>query len=245
MKVRIKTLFFFFISFLIQIHAVLYAGVSVSKNSTESHLVDQRFLDQKKINEYQKNKRYQYDRKVKLGDGWWSSFLNWLFSKFIKFFSIKGSDTVLKWILYIFTGVVLTYFILMLFRVDMRHIFTRKPSSSMHVEYMEEDIHDMNFDKLIQSAIEQRDYRKAIRFFYLHALKKLADQGMIEWKPGKTNYDYLIEVKSEGIQSVFYELNQIFQYAWYGDFLIDEVSFKSAEHHFQQFNQALKKSEKK
>ena len=129
----------------------------------------------------------------------------------------------------------------MLFKVDLRGLWSGKSSSKIKIEYVEENIHEMDFEKLIQSAIEEKDYRKAVRLFYLSTLKKLADKNIIDWQPGKTNYDYLLEIKTQSIQPIFKELNYFFQYVWYGDFPVDIDNFQTAQLSYQQ---AIKEIEK-
>ena len=66
-------------------------------------------------------------------------------------------------------------------------------------------------------------------------LKKLADQDLINWKPGKTNHEYQQELESKEIRPSFGDLSYYFEYAWYGDFPINENMFAQAKAIFKDF----------
>ncbi|MEJ2006219.1 MAG: DUF4129 domain-containing protein, partial [Cyclobacteriaceae bacterium] len=86
----------------------------------------------------------------------------------------------------------------------------------------EENIHEMDFEKLIQEAKDERQYRRAIRLTYLYALKKLSDAQKITWESGKTNHEYLAELGDESLKKGFSTLSYYFDYAWYGEFEVNE-----------------------
>lgn len=237
MKAHTNYIFFF----LFIIHSLIPAsGFSFKKTDTSS--VHTRSFDKEKLTSYQKSKKFQYDRKrVDLGEGASNWFWNWI-NKFLRKIGYYDNEwKIIKIILYVIAGAAITLLIIMLFKVDLRGLWSGKSSSKIKIEYVEENIHEMDFEKLIQSAIEEKDYRKAVRLFYLSTLKKLADKNIIDWQPGKTNYDYLLEIKTQSIQPIFKELNYFFQYVWYGDFPVDIDNFQTAQLSYQQ---AIKEIEK-
>ena len=61
----------------------------------------------------------------------------------------------------------------------------------------EDDISQINFDELITSAMEAKQYKLAVRYMFLKSLKLLAEKGQIELRNNKTNYQYLSEIKSK------------------------------------------------
>ena len=88
-----------------------------------------------------------------------------------------------------------------------------------------EDVHKIDFDKAIQKALKQNNYRLAIRFHYLNILKQLSLSGIIEHSIHKTNMEYMYEIKEENIRSKFKEVAFIFDYIWYGETIIDKKDY--------------------
>jgi hypothetical protein len=68
---------------------------------------------------------------------------------------------------------------------------------------LEENIHEINFPEAILKLEKQHDYRSAIRYHFLQALKKLSDKNLITWNPEKTNRDYLREIEKQSIEGRF------------------------------------------
>lgn len=97
---------------------------------------------------------------------------------------------------------------------------------------LEEDIHAIPYTDEIDSATQNKQYRRAIRLYYLRSLKALSDKEMIQWKPGKTNREYLVEL---GGRNDFRDITRWYEYVWYGEFTIDEMHFSKAEDAFQDF----------
>jgi len=99
----------------------------------------------------------------------------------------------------------------------------RKLAYSIH----DEDIATIDFPAEIDRAVVQADYRKAIRLLYLYSLRILSDKKYIEWRPSKTNYDYVIELRHENNRNQLLEILYYFEYVWYGDFHAEKVHYDS------------------
>lgn len=99
------------------------------------------------------------------------------------------------------------------------------------IDYLlkEENIHEMNFSEEINLAVEQKDFRRAIRLVYLYALKILSDQKIINWIPSKTNHDYLLEIQIESFKDLFSTMSYYFEYVWYGDFQASEIQYREMQ----------------
>jgi len=93
---------------------------------------------------------------------------------------------------------------------------------------------------LIQKAIEQKNYRLAIRYYYLLALQKLSKHEFIEWQQEKTNEDYIKEIKQSLLKSKFSSSTYLYDFVWYGNFDINELEFAKAEAEFNELNKLIK-----
>lgn len=103
----------------------------------------------------------------------------------------------------------------------------------------EEDISHHNFEQLIQKAKLDKDYRKAIRFYYLWVLQKLSDKNYIKYNKDKTDYDYFLELGQRPIKEDFSQNTYLYDYVWYGKFELNEHQFTMAESIFQRTIQKI------
>lgn len=158
----------------------------------------------------------------------WERFQRWLNSLINSLIGAAVSANWFNILLIILSVVALIYVILRLMKVNVNMFYTGKQAATPY-GVLDEDIHTMDFDKLIQEALQRNDYRLAIRLLFLKSLKLLADKHHILWQPGKTNHDYLNELSAQNLKTGFNELNFYFEYAWYGNFTINEALYKKVD----------------
>lgn len=123
------------------------------------------------------------------------------------------------------------------FRLWNSNIKSQKLSEKL--VYEDEDIHEVNLNKLLQEAIENKDFRLAIRYYYLSTLKTLSNNQLIDYHKDKTNSEYLFEIENKTMRTNFSYLSYIYSYVWYGEFPVDETNFKVAENKYQSFLKSL------
>lgn len=141
---------------------------------------------------------------------------------------------VLPW----FIGAIVLYIILKtVFDLDVN--FWKKKSNTKKVAkkliYEDDDIHEVDLHKFLKESLENQNYRLAVRYYYLLILRGLSSKKMIDYHKDKTNAEYLFEIKEEKLRTQFSTLSYIYTYVWYGEFLVDEISFKKAEKQYQSF----------
>ena len=115
-------------------------------------------------------------------------------------------------------------------------------SSNKTVEkliYGDEDIHEVDLNSLLQKAITNKNYRLAIRYYYLTSLKGLSNKKIIEYHKDKTNSEYINEIENSEMKNNFSYLSYIYSYVWYGDFPINEDSFSSVQNKYQSFLKSM------
>lgn len=100
---------------------------------------------------------------------------------------------------------------------------------------LQENIHEINFSETIERFERQSDYRSAVRYQFLLVLKKLTDKKLVNWNPEKTNNDYFSELKNSDLKRDFKELTYVFDYVWYGEFAVDEHSYRHFKNKFVNF----------
>jgi hypothetical protein len=88
-----------------------------------------------------------------------------------------------------------------------------------------EDLATINYTQRIAEALSENNFRLAIRWHYLEMLYQLDKQQQIVFAPYKTNIDYRYELKNKNIQAAFTSLSRIYDYVWYGEFVINETDY--------------------
>lgn len=102
-----------------------------------------------------------------------------------------------------------------------------------------EDIFAINYQKEIDKAAAQGNYRVAIRLMFLRLLKNMSEKNIIRYKQDKTNLDYLMELHPTDYYNHFFRITRNFEYSWYGHFEINEDGYKVIRNDFDQFDKAL------
>jgi Domain of unknown function (DUF4129) len=101
---------------------------------------------------------------------------------------------------------------------------------------------DVYLEQQLQLAIKERNYRLGIRFLYLQSLNKLAEREWLQLSPDKTNYQYVRELARPQLKNTFARITLHYEYAWYGDFVIEKHVFEPIRKEFEQFHQTIKQS---
>jgi len=109
----------------------------------------------------------------------------------------------------------------------------------INYEEIEKNIHLVDFEKLIKETLKNGENRLAIRYYYLWLLKIMSAKQLIEWDVEKTNSDYLYEIKNTSIKSQFEYVSYLYNYIWYGEFELDEVTFVKAKKAFDNLINSL------
>lgn len=144
--------------------------------------------------------------------------------------------TMLLWVIAI--SVVL--FIIYRLFLSERGLFTA-PTRNRSLLVEEEPVADEEYlDRQLKEAIRKGNHRLAIRYLYLQTLSKLAEKGWLQLSPDKTNYQYVRELNRPQHRNEFARITLHYEYAWYGDFVIEEEIFKPVKKEFEQFHLKLK-----
>lgn len=194
-------------------------------------------LDQAALEEYRSQSDFYYDRTIPPQnlnwlEKWWFKLKRWIGDLF-QFESISTAWSIFY---YSFLIALLLIIVKTLFNLDFRSMFYKKAEvNKLEYETVIEDINELDYNSAIQEAIEQKNYRKAIRLYYLKSLKFLADKEIIQWQKDKTNSDYTLEVADSNYAADFNEITRLFDFVWYGEFPIDQTLFNQTEDKFQRF----------
>lgn len=191
----------------------------------DSSAVTQRSFSNASIEEYKQNKDFQYETTMVETPSTWDRFWNWFWRLVNNIMSTPEGQATLK-VLYWVLGIgAIAFFIYKVVRMNRLAVFANESKSSGGYKVDSEDIHSIPFDLAINEALQQGNYRLAVRLLYLQHLKMLADRNMIAWQPNKTNTDYWREITNETLQQIFKSATNIFEYAWYGSHSVSKDDY--------------------
>jgi len=212
----------------------------VKENFDLQSKITKRNFDPKAIENYKQNSDFQYQDSQEYKYNFLERFLEWLSQKLFLGYTSPAGRMVLKIIYYTLIGFTFIYLVWVFFKLQINDMFG-KTSLSNHLDFKEllENIHSVNFEKLIEDAEKLKKYNEVIRLHYLHILEKLSDLKRINWQIDKTNLDYLKEMKSNELYKDFHLLTNQFEYIHYGDFRLKEDDFENTQSSFLKFKKMI------
>jgi hypothetical protein len=236
MTKRINSILFF-LFVVIVCHAKADSAFLVTHDTLK---IQERRINQVTLEKFKADPAFQYGRPQE-GISPWQRFLFWLLSMVGKLLFFVTQTWLGRILFYTMLGGILLWVILKLLNIDARDLFYRSNApTKINYNLTEENIHELDFDKLIETAVQKNEYRSAVRLTFLYALKKLSDANAIHWLPGKTNDDYLNEIKIPAASPRLQELRYYFDYTWYGHFEVNENTYEEVKRSFEELKSQLR-----
>ncbi|MEM9076667.1 MAG: hypothetical protein AAGC43_06495 [Bacteroidota bacterium] len=166
--------------------------------------------------------------------------LRWIFNGLGDIFGFDVSPNTLKviqYFIYVLMGLLVIY-LLVRFLVNERFgsIFTKKATSLLDVDLSEQHIESLDLDSLMDKAIQNKDYRLAVRYQFLKVLKRLSQKQLIDWNFEKTNSDYEKELNENQLKTKFREVSYLYEHIWYGENPITERQYRKTNDRFNSLN---------
>ena len=242
MRVSIKPLFIFLFTFCLlcsfgmEARAQLQDSVPAAREPVKVRLPDQDKLEAMRASE-----DFQYYEEVRPANTFWERLSHRLKTWLREIFYQGQASGFWEFLLYAVIAAAIVYIVVKMQRVEVGGLFGKKsPNAEMPYDVFEENIHELDLMALIEEAVTQCDFRKAIRLHYLQSLKSLTDRDLIHWSPSKTNRSYITEIEQPDIRHEFEQLTSMFEYVWYGGAALGDELFYSARAEFLQFDTLLK-----
>ncbi len=207
-------------------------------------------FNNEKIQEFKNEKAFDYTEKP-IEENWWTQFKNWVWELWLKFwhwlvgdFEAGGFISFLVHMLpYLILFSILAFVVWLFYKLNPGATFFKsKEKPGVFFSEEEEIIKSKNIKKMIQKALANKDYRLAVRYYYLFILKKLTEAELINYEFDKTNSEYFAEITSEKINSGFRKVTTLYDYIWYGSFAMTEEDFLKAQKTFNSLEEQIPKS---
>ncbi len=205
-------------------------------------------FDTDKLKDYRNNSDFdytEYQRETTIVERIWywlkrmlQRFLTWIFGAK----KALGIVAVIFRILPYLILIIALFFLIKLFlKINFNELISGKTATAeVTLTEDEEIIKNKDIQQLIKKAIAQKNYRLAVRYYYLLVLQKLQENNLIEWEPQKTNEDYIVEIQNKKIISKFKEVTYLYDFVWYGNFEINELEFDKVAINFEKLTTNIK-----
>ena len=230
-----QKLFFFFL--------ILFTCITsiVAQQDTTAVVYDTSSVQIKEITDedlksYKEDSSFDYEiEEKKEKNTWFKDIKAWLSSILYTFFkwlfgaekAVGALSFFLRIIPYLL--LILLIFILIKFFINtnIRRLNNSKKNQNI-VSLSEEEqiIKNENIEDLITNAVKEKNYRLAIRYYYLLILKLMSEKKIISWELQKTNNDYIHEINKTELRKKFTHITRMYNYIWYGDFPVNESKYK-------------------
>ncbi len=218
---------------------LFYSSFAQQKPQYDSSVIHTRAFSAKNLSEYKNRREFQYESVHEPPQSLWDRFRNWINSLIVRLFSKLGSGSLVTWVFAIGAIAVIVFFIIKISGMGDGGFFKKRSSKGLEYTVGTEDIHSMNFEEAIQQAVDDKNFRLAVRLLYLQSLKYLADNRKINWQLNKTNHHYLRELYGTSHHPEFARLTRQFERNWYGNIPVADLEFGTLRQSFANFNNQL------
>lgn len=199
------------------------------------------------IEDYRRANDFKYIE-YKAPDNWYTRFKQWLSDIWASIIDwILGGDRangflsfIVQSLPYLILIAVLIFIVWLFIKIDTGGTpLISKSANKVILSSEEEILERQDIQDLITRAIADSNYRLAIRYYYLLLLQKLKDQDVIDWQVQKTNHDYVYEIKNNEVRQQFVKVTRIYDFIWYGSFVVDTLAFAKAEKEFKRLQELV------
>ncbi len=199
------------------------------------------------IDTYKNQEEFEYLTTAE-SDNWWSRFKRWINLKYRQFlnwlFGDYSPNSFVGFLIEVIPFILLLLFLGLLIwlfsRLNPGERILRSPRQN-EVFFSEEEelVKNEDLPSLIKKAIQNGEFRLAVRYYYLNELRKLDELHFIKYEYQKTNKDYSEEIKDKTLRKHFFEITKLYEFIWYGSFQVSETDFKLVEKGFIRMEKVL------
>ncbi len=200
-----------------------------------------RILSDSLLNPYLEDEAFQEMLEEQARVSFWGAIKNWLWEHIFSHVFSEGMMPLWETLFYLIILAIFIYFISRFFNVSYRGLFFGQKSRPGQVStgiIHDVDLHTDLAERL-NEAINDKNYREALRILYVQTLQKLNLHKHIVLSRGKTNLEYYRELGDPDLKSKFQQLTLFFDYVWYGEFPISQKRFANFKQYFDEYKKQL------
>lgn len=216
------------------------ATTRCSSLPTDTTKVDVRLPSQEKLTQYANDEAFDYLQETPEPESLISQMLGWIASLLGELFANETTGDIIIIIAYLLFVSMLILIVNQYMKGNLSSMMTRnKTRNGLEMSVEDEHLSSKKLENRIQQAIEENHFREAVCLMYRRSLRCLSEQGYITWQKDKTNQDYVYELDSENLRSLFRDVTHFYEYAEYGHFPVDRQLFNTVREHFEKLNNLI------
>lgn len=209
----------------------------IDDNTTKTPVL----LNKERLEDYKIDEAYHY-KDPEANTNWWTQFTHWIHTGWNNFWQwVFGNyqpqgfiGFVVKILPYLLLAGVIIFIIWLFIKLNPgAKIYETSTPPQVFFTEEEDIIKNKNIDALITQALQEENYRLAIRYQYLKTLKKLTQATLISYEFDKTNSDYFKEIANQQLNDQFKKVTTLYDYSWYGNFNVTKASYNKAQQDFK------------
>lgn len=208
-------------------------------------------LNKEQLEQYKNDKAFDYSQENDK-QNWWQAFKRWIHYRWTSFWEgIFGNihpgswlSVVVEVLKYVILAGIIVFFIGLFIRLNPGKALvtpTEKPAVFLSEE--ERIIREKDIPQLIDKAMAEQDYRKAVRYYYLWILKNLKEKKLIAYQHDKTNQEYRKEIGDPVLAVRFKKITRLYDFIWYGNFSINKEQYQQIHNEFKRMENQLNQRE--
>ncbi len=238
-----KSLLFLFTVFSLYFSFNFYS-INVSNHPPfYSEIQNKDIFDQETLDELKTDDDYDYSIEYSQTN-WWVAFKDWLNTQWRNLFGDSLDSSfwffIFKVLPYLILTAALVFLVWFIARSNIdNQIMRQHQASKVTLTEEEELLMTRNLEKMADEAIENKQYRLAIRYSYLNSIKRLDLKRIIKYANDKTNFEYLKEIENKDLYKIFKYLTIAYEQIWYGQMQFDEVYFQNLQQQYKSFHNQL------
>ena len=216
-------------------------GLSVSGQvRRDTGEMDRRRFNVTELTKLKNDDQFKYRLVAEPPASLWDRFWAWFWTGVSRILATRTGQITARILVYAAAVFLIALFIFQLRKMNASGLFGAAKTGRINYAVSEDDINSIDFELELGRAIESRDYRLAIRLYYLSTLKRLSDQSLIDWQIDKTNISYVEELQSDSLRERFRNLTAGFENHWYGNIAVSQEEFNAVRSSFESFNRELR-----
>lgn len=147
---------------------------------------------------------------------------------------------IIKWIIFGLLIGLLVFLVLKVLGINPFNRKVEKNKINIALDELEENLDTAAIDPHLYEAIKSKNFKLAIRLYYLMIIQKLALKEKIIWKKHKTNKHYLNEIRNKEEYLPLKKLTLTYEKSWFGESDITEDEYNYINIDFVNFLQNIK-----
>ena len=192
------------------------------------------------------DKAFGYSKETELAAPKKPSATDNIFSTIIAAIVLFFSSGMGKMIVWVLLFLLIGFALFRILSADRTGLFKRRKEQpedeGNDQEVLTEDMLHTNWEEYIDKATREGNTRMAVRDSYMMLLQLLQKRQLIQYRTDKTNYDYYYELANTNLKNPFRLLTRQYEYAWYGNYPIQEEAYQEYLNTFNNLKSQLYRS---